>query len=244
MKCELIQRGAEAILVKCGEEVSKKRVVKGYRIKEMDEKIRKGRTRQEGRLMEKAGKLIMVPKVLKVDEKKKEIDMEFIDGKKLSESLDDLKEWKEVCLEIGRNIAKLHDADIIHGDLTTSNMIWVEGSSPQLSTVVGTNEIKLDSKSPIDKTRSARLVSRKTTADSNSGRLYFIDFGLGFGNGRIEDKAVDLHLIKQALEAKHYEKWEKYFESVLKGYKESENYGEVMKRFEKVEKRGRYKQNY
>src|SRR4030042_1167648 len=32
-------------------------------------------------------------------------------------------------------------------------------------------------------------------------KLYFIDFGLSFHSNKIEDKAVDLHLLKQALNA-------------------------------------------
>ena len=50
--------------------------------------------------------------------------MQFIDGKKLSDNLDSLPNNIEICKMIGQNIAKLHDNDIIHGDLTTSNMIY------------------------------------------------------------------------------------------------------------------------
>ncbi|MBS3088861.1 Kae1-associated serine/threonine protein kinase [Candidatus Pacearchaeota archaeon] len=211
MKEKIIQQGAEAVLIRRGELVLKRRVKKGYRLAEIDEKIRKLRTRGEARLMEKAGKLISVPLVKRVDEKGKEIEMEFVDGLKLSESLDSIKNWREVCLKIGENIAKLHDAGIIHGDLTTSNMIWVEGGAQ-----IGRN-----------------------------GKLYFIDFGLGYANGRAEDKAVDLHLIKQALEAKHFEKWVEYWKEIEGGYlKTSKNSGEVLKRLEKVERRGRYKEQF
>ena len=69
--------------------------------------------------------------------------------------------------------------------------------------------------------------------------IYFIDFGLSFFSQKIEDKAVDLHLLKQALESKHYKIWEKCFKEVLEGYKAAKDYNEVMARFEKVEKRGR-----
>ena len=202
MKEKIIQQGAEAVLIQKGSAVLKRRVEKGYRLKELDEKIRKLRTRGEAKLLEKAGRLISVPCVIKVDEVKKEIDMDFVEGLKLSEHLDSMKNWKEVCEAIGTNIAKLHDVGIIHGDLTTSNMIW------------------------------------------SGSQLYFIDFGLGFQNGKIEDKAVDIYLIKEALEAKHFKRFEDYFKAVLKGYEISENYKEVLKRLEKVEKRGRYKQSY
>ncbi|MEI6850166.1 MAG: serine/threonine protein kinase, partial [archaeon] len=92
--------------------------------------------------------------------------------------------------------------NIIHGDLTTSNMIY------------------------------------------SKNEVYFIDFGLGYESSNIEDKATDLHLIKQALEAKHFKYFEKLFNSILKGYKISKNYSLVVKRLEAVEKRGRYKQSY
>ena len=72
--------------------------------------------------------------------------------------------------------------------------------------------------------------------------IYFIDFGLSFFSNKIEDKAVDLHLLRQALESKHYKIWEKAFESVLFGYKsKAQDAKEILARFEKVEERGRNK---
>ena len=68
-------------------------------------------------------------------------------------------------------------------------------------------------------------------------KIYLIDFGLGFFSSKIEDKAVDLHLLKQALESKHYENFEKYYKVILDNYKHKD----VIKRLEKVELRGRYK---
>jgi Kae1-associated kinase Bud32 len=203
-KEQIIQQGAEAILIKKENILLKKRISKGYRIKELDEKIRKLRTRSESKLLEKSRRLVPIPKVLNVNEKTNEIYMEFIEGLKLSDHLDNLKDWERICNSIGENIAKLHDQGIVHGDLTTSNMIWQEKEK----------------------------------------KLYFIDFGLGFANARTEDKAVDLYLIKEALEAKHFLHFEKFFKAVLEGYKISKNYKETLIRLQKVEKRGRYKQNY
>ena len=122
MNEQIIQRGAEAILILRNGEVIKRRISKGYRLAELDKRIIKRRTKSEASLLEKTAKLIAVPQIKKVSAN--EIEMEFIDGKKLSENLDSLKNWKEVCEKVGENIAKLHDAGIIHGDLTTSNMIW------------------------------------------------------------------------------------------------------------------------
>jgi len=202
MKEKIIQQGAEAILIHKNNLLIKRRTKKSYRLPEIDEKIRKQRTKKEAKLLEKAEKLIPVPKIKKIDEKTKEIDMEFIGGKKLSKNLDNLKNAEFICKQIGENIAKLHDENIIHGDLTTSNMIY------------------------------------------SKNKVYFIDFGLGFESNKVEDKAVDLHLIKEALEAKHFEHAESFWKAILEGYKISKHHETILHRLQKVELRGRYKQAY
>lgn len=73
-------------------------------------------------------------------------------------------------------------------------------------------------------------------------KLFFIDFGLGFFSLKVEDKAVDLHLLRQAFESKHYSHFEECFKVVLQGYKSAcLNSAEVLARLDVVEKRGRYK---
>ena len=72
--------------------------------------------------------------------------------------------------------------------------------------------------------------------------VYFIDFGLSFFSQKAEDKAVDLHLLKEALESKHCKIWEDCFKSAISAYKKAANSGnETLKRLEIVEKRGRYR---
>tara|TARA_Y100000310_G_C20685977_1_gene819023 strand:+ start:3185 stop:3787 length:603 start_codon:yes stop_codon:yes gene_type:complete len=197
-----IQQGAEATILLDKDIVIKNRVPKGYRLPTLDNKIRKSRTKKETKLLEKASKIIPVPTVLNSSDKDKTIEMEFIDGKKLSESLDTMSNSLEVCKLIGSQLAALHNADIIHGDLTTSNLIF------------------------------------------SDNKLYFIDFGLGFISNRKEHKATDLHLIKQALEAKHFSHFTQFFAAVLEGYSSSPDSLQVLKQLEKVELRGRYKQQY
>jgi TP53 regulating kinase-like protein len=201
---KILQQGAEAIILKKKDDVIKKRLKKSYRIPEIDEKIRKLRTRSEAKLLTKASKHISIPKVKDIDDKSKEIIMDYIDGEKLSDHLDkfSLEKQKEICGLTGKSVAKLHDADIIHGDLTTSNMILKDN------------------------------------------KIYFIDFGLGFNSHKFEDKAVDLHLLRQALEAKHFRHWEVLFQEVLKTYSESKDSKIVLERLKAVEKRGRYKDKF
>lgn len=202
----ILFRGAEAVISKNGNEIIKQRVKKSYRILEIDDKIRKLRTRSESKLFEKALEVIPVPKILKTEEEKKEIIMEFINGKKLSESMEKFPEkiQKEVLKQIGENLARIHKINIIHGDLTTSNMIFNE----------------------------------------KENKVYFIDFGLGFVSDKEEDKAVDLHLLKQALDSKHFKNAETFFNEIIKAYKISKNSAKVLERFKKVEQRGRYKEQY
>jgi len=195
---KIIKQGAESIIYLDGDKIIKDRLKKGYRINEIDEKLRKFRTKREVNLL---NKVKFAPKVFDFSDKNMKIEMEFIDGKLIKNILDEINsnERKKICKKIGENIAELHDNDIIHGDLTTSNMILKED------------------------------------------KVFFIDFGLGFVSKKYEDKAVDLHLLKQALESKHYQHCDECFESILEGYKKGKEFSEVMKRLEKVEKRGRYK---
>jgi|TARA_B100002003_G_C14127917_1_gene542511 Kae1-associated kinase Bud32 len=73
-------------------------------------------------------------------------------------------------------------------------------------------------------------------------KIFFIDFGLTFESIEVEHKAVDLHLLRQALESKHYEIWEDAYKIFLNSYQKKCKEGkEVLKRLEQVEKRGRYK---
>ena len=200
MKEKILASGAEALIIQERDKVIKRRIKKSYRIPEIDERLRKRRTRAEGKIMDKLGKVINCPKIIKIDEKNNEIIMEFISGEKLSENLDKfgIEKAKEICYEIGKAVVKIHNSEIVHGDLTTSNMIL------------------------------------------KNNDVFFIDFGLGFHSSKIEDKAVDLHLFKQALESRHFRNFEIYFERFVSAYKENGN-KDVLKQLEKVEKRGRYK---
>jgi len=202
MKQKILNIGAESIIFLKNNQIHKKRIKKSYRLKEIDEKLRNSRTKKEAKILEKLSSLILVPKLIKVDQEKKEIIMELIKGKRLSECLDELKDKEKMCREIGKQISVLHNNNIIHGDLTTSNMI---------------------------------LENKK-----NERGVYLIDFGLSFHSSRIEDKAVDIHLLKQALEAKHFKEHKKIFKSILSGYN-PENKTKILKQLKKVEKRGRYK---
>ncbi len=242
MTDKILGRGAEAILIQEGNNLVKDRIKKGYRLAVLDEKLRKQRTKKEAKLLEKASFLINVPKIIETDNKEK-IKMHFIEGKKLSDWLDKLSNSEKICEEIGRQVALLHNSDIIHGDLTTSNMIYAENSTETY------NRENPHKKSDLLINKENNIISQNEpkVRCSKEGvkdfKVYFIDFGLGFNSKRIEDKAVDLHLLKQALEAKHFLYFQKFFSSVLKGYN-SKDKDKILEQLKKVESRGRYKKGF
>lgn len=244
--------GAEAVITLNNKEIIKDRIKKSYRLPILDERLRKSRTRSEAKIIGKLFDIIPVPRIIKTDENashfEEKIVMEFIDGKKLSENLENL-DYKKICKLIGENISKMHDKGIIHGDLTTSNMIYVEN--------LGTNcaiDQDINSETVINNIKSARKVSKRSFSSNINqlnkseianfkGKVFFIDFGLAFHSNKIEDKAVDLHLLKQALEAKHFTINKECFEIILKNYR-PEKYKEIIDRIKVIESRGRYKDKY
>ncbi|MBU90534.1 Kae1-associated kinase Bud32 [Candidatus Woesearchaeota archaeon] len=195
---KLIAQGAESKLFLDGNKVIKDRFRKTYRIKEIDEKLRKTRTKREAKVLDKLQKInFPVPELIKNNEKDT-LEIKYIKGELIKNKLN-----KNNCVklskEIGNKVAVLHNNDIIHGDLTTSNMIF-------------------------------------------NKETYLIDFGLSFFSKKIEDKAVDLHLLKEALESKHSEIWEKSYKAALDGYVNKAVDGkDILKRIKIVEKRGKYK---
>lgn len=163
--------------------VIKQRLKKNYRNQKLDEKLRFERTKNEARILHKA-KLagVLCPIVFEVDDF--DLYLEYIEG--------DRPENKDLE-EVGSILAKLHIANIIHGDYTLANLI-----------------------------------------KNRDGKIYVIDFGLGYISNDIEDKATDVFTILRTLKNDD--------EKALfqKGYSLNENIDKVMNRVRQIEKRVRY----
>lgn len=247
MTSKILGQGAEAVIRFNGKFIIKDRIPKSYRLKILDEKIRKLRTRSEAKLLEKASQIINSPKPFfqPCIEGASIIKMPFIKGKRLSESLDlfPLSKQKQILSLIGKDVAKLHSANIIHGDLTTSNVILVDNSNKNRNK----NSIQKNSTLTINNRSSERSEPNYGGAGGNNKnqfKIFFIDFGLGFISNKLEDKTVDLHLLKQALEAKHFKHWQKLWQEFEKAYNDNSESKKVLERLKAVEKRGRYKEKY
>jgi len=125
---EVLKRGAEAIIFLDREKnlIIKERIKKSYRIDFIDKKIRAERTRREAKIISDARRVgVNVPRIFEVDEDNCKIYMENIEGILLKEFLNEIEEEKikEIMKIVGKQVGRLHSNDIIHGDLTTSNMI-------------------------------------------------------------------------------------------------------------------------
>ena len=126
----LVRKGAEANLYLeewYGIKVIKKvRIPKSYRLRQIDYEIRRSRTVHEAQIMSDAKRAgVPTPIIYLIDVKRTSIVMEYVEGPRVKEILNLLpsQERKVLCRRIGGLIGQLHGKGIIHGDLTTSNMI-------------------------------------------------------------------------------------------------------------------------
>ncbi|KAL5355014.1 EKC/KEOPS complex subunit bud32 [Aspergillus floccosus] len=114
---------------------------------------------------------------------------------------------------IGETIGALHKAGVVHGDLTTSNLVlrpW--GATP---------------------------VDSGAEHPSMDGDVVPIDFGLAGQSAQTEDRAVDLYVLERAFGSTH-PRTEQFFDVVLEGYGASyKGANVVLKKLEEVRMRGR-----
>ncbi|MFX1568969.1 MAG: KEOPS complex kinase/ATPase Bud32 [Promethearchaeota archaeon] len=77
-------------------------------------------------------------------------------------------------------------------------------------------------------------------------QIFLIDFGLHEYSDTVEDKSVDIHLLKRVLISSHGESYDYCFNALLEGYKsvyekvDDNSYAEIIKNIDAVESRGRY----
>ena len=151
---KLLKKGAEASLF-LGEwherkVVIKVRIPKKYRPPELDEQIRSYRTVHEPQLMHEAKAAgVPTPLIYMVNVPESSITMEYIEGLQIKQVLNNVEkaERHDLCVKIGESTARLHKHGLIHGDLTTSNMILSpEGSIFFVDFGLGEKNIELEAK--------------------------------------------------------------------------------------------------
>ncbi|KAA8911870.1 kinase-like domain-containing protein [Sphaerosporella brunnea] len=229
---EVIKQGAEALVYKTTyllptiPALLKLRPQKPYRHPTLDLRLTKHRCLSEARLLIRARSLgIPVPAVYFVDEARGEIFMEWIEGSSVRDILDQLlasegeAAVERIMVRMGEVVGKLHAAEIVHGDLTTSNVMV--RTSRRNSLLGGPGE------------------QENVDVGQGEGELLLIDLGLGSVSTAEEDKAVDLYVLERAFLSTH-PKAERLFGDVLEAYQRSYKGSKpVMRRLQDVRMRGR-----
>ena len=126
----LLYKGAEADVILGNwqglEAVFKVRKPLTYRLRVLDESIRRQRTVREAEMIHLAKKAgVASPVLYNVDVPASTIVMEFVRGERVKDLVPSLTdgELDKVFFEFGEAAAKLHRSGIMHGDLTTANVV-------------------------------------------------------------------------------------------------------------------------
>ncbi|CAM8983551.1 unnamed protein product [Rhodiola kirilowii] len=137
----LIKQGAEARVFESNfvgrRSVVKERFSKKYRHPSLDTMLTIKRLNAEARCMTKARRLgVLTPILYAVDTVLHTLTFEYVEGPAVKDVLLDFglngvdeERMTNLAMQIGVAIAKLHDGGLVHGDLTTSNMLIQNGSN-------------------------------------------------------------------------------------------------------------------
>jgi len=225
-KLELITQGAEALLYKTTflspdrPAALKIRPAKPWRHPTLDKRLTRQRILAESRVLVKCRREgVPVPAVLAVDWEVGWSVGEWIEGVTVKEAIRRRQiEGGEQALSsllerIGKVVGKLHSIGVIHGDLTTSNMMLRPSQSSEASAEKGDLE----------------------------GDIVLIDFGLATVAQQEEDRAVDLYVLERAFGSTHPRE-EDMFGKVLEAYEGTHKDAKrALRRLEDVRMRGRKK---
>jgi len=165
--------------------------------------------------------------------------------------------------ELGRVVARLHDGGLVHGDLTTSNVLvrgtgaWLDDRGrAKLSREEGPGgEVGLAALEEALAERAGEKAPAAAAATTAAAGLapvppappfarpppvVLIDFGLASNSTLPEDKAVDLYVLERALGSAHPRASRRLFAAVLEGYRgASAQWSATWNRFADVRQRGR-----
>ncbi len=212
---DVIRRGSEAV-VHAGtwedmKVVIKTRISKGYRHPSIDLQLRSERTRHEARMLRAARDHVWTPRIIDIDLKEHTIMMEMIEGPVV----------RDLVLEI-----------------TDGNLdVRPDGGRDQISAIgrsIGAGLAKL---------HAGGLAHGDPTTSNmiyHDGEVWFIDLSLGSRGADIEEKAVDLRLLREAVESTH--PGTTLFDDAIDGYLSTSPDGDaVVEHIERIDSRGRYR---
>ena len=166
----LITQGAEALVYKSLvlpglPALRKHRPSKSYRHPDLDKKLTKHRILAEARLLQRCRKCgVSVPALYFLDEVKGDLWMEFINGRTIRDIVASYElqgsadsDLSKVMETIGRALYRMHDANVIHGDLTTSNLMLRHEHEVKTETSIVIIDLGLGSVSITDEDKAVDL---------------------------------------------------------------------------------------
>ncbi|MFQ6124935.1 MAG: KEOPS complex kinase/ATPase Bud32 [Candidatus Heimdallarchaeota archaeon] len=132
---KLFRKGAEASLYR-GEWFGRQAIIKvrhprEYRHPNLDYKLRVSRTAREAHIISGAKKAgVRTPLLFEIDFPRTTLIMEYVEGALLRDVVSDMphETLRRLFFEVGAAVGRLHNQGIIHGDLTTSNMIYMHNN--------------------------------------------------------------------------------------------------------------------
>lgn len=238
---DLITQGAEGLLYRTTyldpsvPSALKHRPPKPYRHPTLDARLTRQRILAEARVLARCRREgVAVPGVYCVDEAAGWLMMEWVRGvpvraavdrwlgtaRPVAEVEDPARNGALVALlrRVGAAVGRLHAAGVVHGDLTTSNMML----------------------RPEKEEASAEQEEQEPVGDGVlEGEIVIIDFGLASQGVHEEDRAVDLYVLERAFLSTH-PRTEKLFNEVLQGYTQAfKGAKPVLRKLEDVRMRGR-----
>ncbi|XP_026761114.1 EKC/KEOPS complex subunit TP53RK [Galleria mellonella] len=229
---KVLKQGAEAKLYVCkylGQPtLIKERFQKNYRHPDLDATITKERIKNEARSIVRcktAG--VKTPSLYLVDFQRRRIYMQHFENSitvkdfiinvvNSDQNSNAASTLEAVATMIGHTVRKLHENNIIHGDLTTSNMLLIE-------------------RTPNDTDNVSKWLQKDNL------ELVMIDFGLSYVDSSTEDMGVDLYVLERAIISTHND-FPSLFNKILDAYmnyNKHNNIKEIINKFEEVRARGR-----
>jgi len=148
----LLKRGAEADLWATEflgrKAVAKRRTPRSYRHPLLDKDLRVARLKQEAKLIAEARRAgVTVPVIYDVDLESGTLTLQWIAGPTLKEALQNKDSPGEALLRrLGDSVGRLHARDVVHGDLTTSNVLVQEDRLCLIDFSLGEKTPSLESK--------------------------------------------------------------------------------------------------
>ena len=183
--------GAEAVLLRCRwrgyEVVAKYRLSKSYRIRELDESLRRNRTVLEAKLLATCRRLgVPAPSLLYIEPEMYVLLMDYIPGKRLIDVLAQLADSSKIFERLGVYVGRLHSNGVVHGDLTLANIIMHEDREYLIDFGLGAFTYNVE-----DQGVDVHLLLRsiESTFPSLARPLYHA-FLKGYGNVRGEEEKL------------------------------------------------------